>query len=612
MPAGIPSYKVTVRYNSNGGTGSISNTEKTVISDSPNYVNVTVSLANGGYERSGYVLKGWSKTSGGSVQLELGANYTVSFTYNGSDQEYSVILYAVWEPKKYTVSYNANGGSGAPASQTKIHGINLTLSSKSPNRSKYQFMGWATSPNGSVVYHPGGTYSGNSNITLYAVWKSTLSTVSIRSGTIGGSAVIRVTSPVGGTTFTLTYKCGTKSGTIVSNQNGSPTANGYVDYTWTTVPLNLAEEGPNSTFVEVVVYCKTIISGSAIGTTNASRVMTIPNNATFKPTAGLSFEIVNDNATIDGWGIALQGFTKIKLTGTGSAAYGASIASYTFSGPDYSKSSSTSAGSKVVTTGAVIRSGSLTYKVLVTDSRGYTEEASVSVTVYPYTSPAIDTLNVYRSDSNGNENFLNGTRISASAQFSVSSCNGNNHAYAVLKYKATLDANYTLWISDVTSEQLYTLGTDILIASGYDVRCELTDDLGISTFVQMAKVSSVVGYALGLYNDRVRFGGPCQIAGFECDWNARFHGRIFAPDHAQRGFVQPSAMTAGEQKSVTVTFDESFDIAPNVTVTLFSQSGYIGNVSVSVYDTSSTGFKMRIENLNNSSVTVGANWIAIL
>lgn len=34
----------------------------------------------------------------------------------------------------YTVSYNANGGTGAPAAQTKWHGTNLTLSSTKPTR----------------------------------------------------------------------------------------------------------------------------------------------------------------------------------------------------------------------------------------------------------------------------------------------------------------------------------------------------------------------------------------------------------------------------------------------------------------------------------------------
>ena len=42
----------------------------------------------------------------------------------------------------YTVSFNANGGLGAPSAQTKTHGMALTLSSTKPTRSGYSFTGW--------------------------------------------------------------------------------------------------------------------------------------------------------------------------------------------------------------------------------------------------------------------------------------------------------------------------------------------------------------------------------------------------------------------------------------------------------------------------------------
>ena len=74
--------------------------------------------------------------------------------------------------KLYTVSYNANGGTGAPDSQTKKQDIDLTLRTTKPTRSDYAFLGWGTtSTTSTVTYKPGGTYKSNSNITLYAVWE---------------------------------------------------------------------------------------------------------------------------------------------------------------------------------------------------------------------------------------------------------------------------------------------------------------------------------------------------------------------------------------------------------------------------------------------------------
>lgn len=42
-----------------------------------------------------------------------------------------------YDVNEYTVSYNANGGSGAPSSQTKFYGSDLTLSDTVPTRSGY-------------------------------------------------------------------------------------------------------------------------------------------------------------------------------------------------------------------------------------------------------------------------------------------------------------------------------------------------------------------------------------------------------------------------------------------------------------------------------------------
>ena len=96
--------------------------------------------------------------------------YDTGFSPSSAD-DYSPYLSLPTIKRTYTVSYNANGGSGAPSSQTKTYGVNLTLSSTIPTRAGYAFKGWATSSTGAVVYQAGGTYSANSAVTLYAVWE---------------------------------------------------------------------------------------------------------------------------------------------------------------------------------------------------------------------------------------------------------------------------------------------------------------------------------------------------------------------------------------------------------------------------------------------------------
>ena len=100
--------------------------------------------------------------------------------------------HSAWIPSlaSHTVSYNANGGTGAPAAQTKWYGSILTLSSTVPTRPGYTFKGWSTSTDSTVEYAAGGQYGADENVTLYAVWQINTYTVTFRSG-YGDNAVLK-------------------------------------------------------------------------------------------------------------------------------------------------------------------------------------------------------------------------------------------------------------------------------------------------------------------------------------------------------------------------------------------------------------------------------------
>ena len=103
----------------------------------------------------------------------------------------------------YTVSFNANGGTGAPSSQTKLYGTNLTLSSTKPTKTGYSFTKWNTKSDGSgTSYYPGGTYSSNSGATLYAIWTPNTYTVSYNLN--GGTGSISNQTKIHNQTLTLT------------------------------------------------------------------------------------------------------------------------------------------------------------------------------------------------------------------------------------------------------------------------------------------------------------------------------------------------------------------------------------------------------------------------
>ena len=72
-------------------------------------------------------------------------------------------------PISYTLSYNANGGSNAPAAQSGS--TSYKISSAIPNRSGYTFLGWSKSSSATTPeYRAGNTITLTGNTTLYAVW----------------------------------------------------------------------------------------------------------------------------------------------------------------------------------------------------------------------------------------------------------------------------------------------------------------------------------------------------------------------------------------------------------------------------------------------------------
>lgn len=166
VPA-LASYDVT--YSSNGGSGAPGAQTK--------WYDESLALSSTKPTRTGYIFKGWATSATGAVAYQPGASYTANK---------ALTLYAVWELITYQINYNANGGSGAPSAQTKKWGTDINLSDTEPTRTGYNFEEWNVSKNGDEdSYLPGGLYTDNSNVTLYAIWSEKEYTVSFDAN--GGS-----------------------------------------------------------------------------------------------------------------------------------------------------------------------------------------------------------------------------------------------------------------------------------------------------------------------------------------------------------------------------------------------------------------------------------------
>lgn len=91
----------------------------------------------------------------------------------------STTFYVAQGETKYTLTYNANGGSGVPSSQTGS--ASYTVTSTKPTRNGYTFLGWSKSGNASYAsYTAGDTITLTSDTTLYAVWQKNVTYYSCR------------------------------------------------------------------------------------------------------------------------------------------------------------------------------------------------------------------------------------------------------------------------------------------------------------------------------------------------------------------------------------------------------------------------------------------------
>lgn len=148
----------TVAFNANGGSGAPSSQTKKYGS--------TIKLSTTVPTKTGHTFLEWNTKSDGS-----GTGYSPGQEYGYDQDGGTVTLYAQWRADTYTVRYDANGGSGAPAAQSKTYGIALVLSSTKPTRPGYKFLYWATSKTATSGYAPGEKFYNEGNVTLYAIWE---------------------------------------------------------------------------------------------------------------------------------------------------------------------------------------------------------------------------------------------------------------------------------------------------------------------------------------------------------------------------------------------------------------------------------------------------------
>ncbi len=324
---GIPSYKSNIAnivFDANGGTNAPE--IQTVAID------VKTTLPTAVPVKENYTFVGWATTkTATAAQFTAGGEFTAKG---------DTTLYAVWKLKEFYVSYDANGGTNAPASQIKVFGETVKISDAVPTRGGYTFVGWATTDDATAAtYTAGADYTANENVTLYAVWQEIgVKQISIKTPPAKAEFYVDTLFDATGMEIEVVYEDDTKAvvskGFTVSSDSvfeteGKQTVT--VTYRGKTADLevNVVTKPENYVSVKSVSFKSRTIS--LYSTSFSNSVTVLPEDATNKKvifsSSDESVATVDENGVISPVGIGQATITAITVDGAKKATCTVSVVS---------------------------------------------------------------------------------------------------------------------------------------------------------------------------------------------------------------------------------------------------------------------------------------------
>ena len=185
---------------------------------------VTLATATAGATIHYTVNDGEEKTGASPVTVSVTGDTTIIAKATKDGFKDSAETKATYTLKRYTVTFNANGGTGTMDSQTFISGVEQELSANAFERENYTFSGWSEDKAAdAAIYTDKAKFTATKDTSLYAVWEA------------------NVTIAIDGTTATITIPDDDKD-TRVQNAMNEFTAEGL-----TTIivegPLNETRQG---------------------------------------------------------------------------------------------------------------------------------------------------------------------------------------------------------------------------------------------------------------------------------------------------------------------------------------------------------------------------------
>ena len=252
------------------------------------------------------------------------------------------------------------------------------------------------------------------------------SSMSVSNGTLGTAQTLTVDRKSSSFTHTITYTCGSASGTIVTKSTSTSIS--------FTPPLDLAKQNTTGTSVSIKYTIITYNNSTSIGSNSYTKTCSIPSSV--KPTCSVT--VSDGTGKSSTYGGYIQGISTFKIEVKGTPAQGSPIASYSAkaNGSTYTKSS--------FTTGVIANSGGFSIVGKVTDKRGRSSSQTVTGSVLAYSAPQVTKLSVTRCNEDGTANDQ-GSYVKVVYSYTYTSLSNKNKLTLQIKYKKTTESSYTIY-----------------------------------------------------------------------------------------------------------------------------------------------------------------------
>jgi uncharacterized repeat protein (TIGR02543 family) len=440
----------TVVFDANGGSGSMTS----------QVANVATNLTANTFTRSGYNFAGWATAANGT-----GTQYADQASYPFTS---GTTLYAKWStvPNK-TVTFDANDGSGSPATSTQAANVATNLTANTFTRTGYTFSGWNTAANGSgTAYANQASYSFAADTRLYAQWTAVNRTITYSSGSHTSGSV---------PTDSATYIIGNT--VAILGNSGSLARTGYSFAGWT-----VASDGSGT----VLVSGSTLTMGSANITVYA------------KWTANTYTITYNSNGATGSPADATASYTTAGTAVTLSTVGTMVKAGHTFNGWATTASGTPIAGTYTTTANVTLYAQWSINTISVTYDKGIASSATFN------TFPGSAQTGNYGTRVNLNSTVDLSVTIGSDVYQFVGWNDGNTIYAAGTSY--LLDSNVTMtavWVQVFAVRYSFNGGTAALNTSAVDVECLVAGNRCTDQqVITLHAAPSRTGYTFAGWNDQ--------------------------------------------------------------------------------------------------------------